>query len=142
MSDIQLEGSLTIDGNDVSALVHSFVIHRTRSSVTVPPTLANRREVTKAGALVESVTINFHSSTAATSLWADVYDAIDTDDAEISLVGTLNPGDRGPDNPEFTFDAVVLGVDTGADVGALRQQSITLPITGAGITKNVSAPGG
>jgi hypothetical protein len=135
---IQLTGDLEIEGQDVSAFVHSMIIRRTRNSVTVPPTLANIREVTKAGALVESLEIRFHSSLAASSLWAELYDAIDTDSAELTFVGKLNPGAVGVDNPEFSGSFVVMGIDTGADVGALREQTQTYAITADGIDKAIS----
>lgn len=135
MSEIQLTGSLTINSVDVSSSVSSFVIRRERSAVTVPACLGNITEYEAAGALKESIEINFFSSHAATSFWADLYDAIDTDTAELSFSGTLDAGAVGTDNPSFTGTLVVLGVDTGGTVGALREQSQTFPITSAGITK-------
>lgn len=137
MSDVQLTGSLTIGGLDVATTVSSIVIKRTRNSVTVPATLGNIRETQKAGALQEAVEINFFSSLAAASLWADLYDAIDTDTAELAFTGRMNAGAVGADNPTFSGTFVVLGVDTGADVGALREQSQTYPVTAAGVTKVV-----
>jgi hypothetical protein len=138
MSDIQLTGSLTINSVDVAAYVSSFVIKRERTSVSVPATLGNLREVEKAGALREAIEIRFFSSLAATSLWAELYDAIDTDTAELTFSGRLEDGDVGSDNPEFSGTMVVLGVDTGADVASLREQSQTYPITADGVTKAIS----
>lgn len=135
MSEIQLTGSLTINSVDVAANVSSFVIKRQRNAVTVPATLGELREYQKAGALTEMIEINFFSDMAATSFWADLYDAIDTDSAELTFSGTLNAGAVGVDNPSFSGSFVVMGVDTGASVGALREQSQTYPITVAGITK-------
>lgn len=138
MSDVQLLGSLTVNSTDVSDHVSSMIIRRTRTAVTVPATLGNIRETEKAGVLKEALEINFFSSVSATSFWADLYDALDTDTAELSFVGTLNEGAVGPDNPEFSGTFVVLGVDTGADVGTLREQSQTYPITSAGVAKSVT----
>lgn len=137
-NEVQLTGSLTIGAVDVADFVSSIVIKRTRSSVTVPPTLGNIREHEKAGALKEAVEINFYSSLAATSLWADLYDAIDTDSAELAFTGNLNSGATSADNPEFSGTFVVLGIDTGADVGSLREQSQTYPVTDAGIAKSIT----
>ena len=139
MSDIQLKGNLTLGATDVAAYVSSMVIRRTRNSVTRPATLGNIRETEAAGALKETLTITFHSSVAAASIWAELYDAIDTDDAELTFTGTLEEGAAGADNPEFSGTVVILGVDTGADVTSLRQQTQTYPITAAGITKNTGA---
>lgn len=138
MSDVQLKGNLSIGGTDFSASISSIVIKRTRASVTVPPTLANIRETEKAGALQEAVEINFFSSMAASSVWADLYDAIDTDTAELTFSGNLDTGGTDADNPAFSGTFVVLGIDTGADVGSLRAQTQTYPVTAAGITKAIS----
>ena len=138
MSEVQLTGSLTIGATDFSDSISSIVIKRTRNSVTVPATLGNIREVDKAGSLKEAVEINFFSDLAAASVWADLYDAIDTDSAELTFSGNLDVGATGADNPEFSGTFVVLGLDTGADVGSLREQSQTYPVTDAGITKSVT----
>lgn len=137
MSDVQLTGELSLGGTDFSDSIHSMIIRRTRTAVTRPPTLGNLRETQAAGALVEMLEINFSSSLAAASVWADLYDAIDTDSAELTFAGLLNPGSVGADNPEFSGTIVILGVDTGADVGALRQQTQTYPITAAGVAKAI-----
>ena len=135
MSEVQLKGSLTIGAFDAAAYVSSIVYKRTRTSVTVPPTLGNIRESEKAGALKEAVELNFFSSVEAASLWATLYDALDTDAAELTFTGRLEDGVVGVDNPEFSGSFVILGVDTGVDVGSLRQQSQTYPVTAAGISK-------
>lgn len=138
MSEIQLTGLLKIDSVDVSAFVSSMVIKRTRSAVTVPASLGNIREVDKAGSLKEVLEVNFFSSMAATSLWAELYDAVDTDAAELSFEGRLDSAAVSANNPKFTGTIVVLGVDTGSAVGSLREQTQTFPITSAGITKSAS----
>lgn len=134
MSEVQLTGNLSLGGTDYSSSISSMTIKRTRNSVTVPPTLGNIREVDKAGALKEALEITFFSSMAAASVWAELYDAIDTDSAELTFTGNLDSGATGADNPEFSGTIVVMGIDTGADVGSLREQTQTYPITIAGIT--------
>lgn len=138
MSEIQLTGSLTINSVDVSDQVSSFVIKRTRNAVTVPATFGLNTESEAAGALKESIEIRFFSSLSAASFWADLYDAIDTTTAELTFSGTLDDGAVGADNPSFTGTMVVLGIDTGADVASLREQSQTYPITRDGVTKAVA----
>jgi len=138
MSDIQLRGALTIGGIVVGDQCSSFVIKTERNSVTVPPNLANIREVQKAGAKKLALEINFWSTMAAADFWAELYDALDTDDAELSFVGKMNAGDIGADNPEYSGNIVVLSVDTGGEVGSLREQSTTFPITRDGLTVNVT----
>lgn len=136
---IVLTGNLTIEGNDVADVVSSFKIIRSFNAVTIPATLANRREVTAAGAMTEQCEITFHSDVAAAGLWAELYDVIDTDDPVIEITGTVSGDTVGPDNPEFSFDCRLMSLDTGGEVGALMQQTITLPITADGISKSTSA---
>ena len=143
MSEIQLKGdcSLAPTGDTLVSYknnISSMVISRTRNAVTKPATLGTGREVTAAGTISETLTINFFSSTAAASLWAVLYDVIDLDEPVIDFEGVLNEGAVGVDNPSFSGSATLLGLDTGADVGTLRSQSITLPITAAGVTKATS----
>jgi hypothetical protein len=141
---IQLKGSLKLAPTgdtlvDYSNNISSLVISRNRNSVTQPATLGTGREETKAGTLSESLTINFFSSTAAASVWAVLYDIMDDDASEVDFEGLLNNAAEGTDNPKFAGTAVLLDLETGADVGTLRQQSITLPITADGITKTTGA---
>jgi hypothetical protein len=145
---IQLKGSASFcpSTNGASAgplvdfknYISSLVINRERSSVTVPATLGTGRETTKAGTLSESVTITFHSDFAAAGFWAEMYDAITTDGAELYFESVLNEGAVSADNPKFKGTIVVLTLETGADVGSLRQQSQTYPVTVAGITKSAT----
>lgn len=121
---------------DYKNYISSLVVNKERSSVTIPATLGTGRETTKAGTLMESVTITFHSDLAAASFWGEMYDAISTDDAELYFEAVLNEGAVSADNPKFKGTIVVLTLETGADVGSLRQQSQTYPVTAAGITKS------
>jgi hypothetical protein len=139
---IQLKGNLKLGPTpgtavEFGASITAFIIKRTRASVAVPATLATGRESESAGALSEAVQIDFFSSTAASSVWAELYDAIDTDSSQLYFEGTLNPGAVSADNPRFSGYITVLTLDTGATVGALRTQSQTYPVTQAGITKAI-----
>jgi len=120
---------------DFSNFVTSLVIHRTRESITVPATFGTGRSSQVAGALAETLEINFFSSTDAASMWATMYDILDTDASELKWEATLNTGAVGPDNPKFSGTIVLLALDTGGTVGNLRAQTQTYPITPAGITK-------
>lgn len=152
---LQLKGNLKLGPEDqstptvtdYSGAITSIVINRERSSVTIPPTLKDARETEKAGPLRESVTINFFSDVDAASIWAELYDAMDTDSAILYFEGNLNEGATGADNPQFSGYFSVLGLETGADVGTLREQSQTYPVyvgdvagpaTTTGVTKATS----
>lgn len=138
MSDIQLTGNLSIGAIDFSDNISTMMLKRTRNSISIPATLGSNRETERAGSLKESLEINFFSSMAAASLWAELYDAIDTDLAELPFSGNLGPGATSADNPLFAGTIIILGIDTGAAVGTLRQQTQTYPITAAGITKTIA----
>jgi hypothetical protein len=139
MSDIQLTGSLTIDSVDVTDYVSKFVIKRERSAVTIPATFGNIIESEGAGVLKEMIEITFFSPMTAGMLWAELYTAINTDSAELTFSGVrFQDAVIGGDNPQFSGTFVVMGLDTGADVGALRQQTQTYPITSAGVTKAIA----
>jgi hypothetical protein len=133
MSDIQLKGALTIGGINVGDQCSSFVIKTERNSVTVPGTLTNIREVQKAGAKKLSLVINFWSTMAAADFWAELWDAIDSNSGELAFTGKMNDAALSADNPEYSGNIVVLALDTGGEVGTLRAQSQTYPITRAGI---------
>lgn len=137
----QLKGNIkfgVVTANlDFSSNVTSLVIHRTRESITVPATFGTGRSTQAAGALAESLEINFFSSTDAASMWAVIYDAIDTDSAELKWEATLNPGAVSADNPKFSGTITILAVDSGGTVGSLRAQTQTYPITDDGIVKAI-----
>lgn len=140
---IQLKGNLKLGPTagtavEFGASVSAFIIKRTRAGVTVPPTLATARGSQAAGALDEAVQIDFFSTTAASSVWAELYDALDTDSSELYFEGTLNPGAVSADNPKWSGKITILSLDTGAAVGALRTQSQTYPVTQAGLTKAIA----
>lgn len=135
MSDVQLTGVLTINSVNVAEYVSRMTIKRTRSSVTVPATLGNIIEHEKAGTLKEVLELEFFSPLTAGQLWAILYTAIGTDGATLPFSGRLNADAQGPNNPTFSGSIVVLALDSGTDVGNLRSQSQTYPITSAGVSK-------
>jgi hypothetical protein len=134
MSDIQLKGALTIGGINVADQCSSFVIKTERNAVTVPASLSNIREVQKAGSKKLALEINFWSTMAAADFWAELWDAVDTDSAELTFAGKLNDAALSADNPEYGGTIVVLALETGGEVGSLREQSQTYPITRDGLT--------
>lgn len=135
----QLKGNIKLGpvtaSVDYSNFITSLTIHRTRESISVPATFGTGRATQVAGALGESLEINFFSGTDAASVWAMIYDIVDTDASELKWEATLNTGIVSADNPKFSGTITILALDTGGAVGSLRQQTQTYPITAAGITK-------
>ena len=119
---------------DVSSSVSLYKLVTSRESVTIPPNGATARRSSAAGTEATDLQITFRSNMTAAGLWAVLFEVIKTDDAEIDFEGTQDAGVVSADNPLFSGTAVLLQLDTGADVGSLRGQTITLPVTDAGIT--------
>ena len=135
---LQLEGPVTIGGQDYSDEITSVIIRRRRNIITSPATWGNSREVGAAGALQEEIQINFLNHYAATKVWAELWDAIDTDSAELAFTVRGSDAAIGADNPSFEGVMIVTGVEVGGAVMQHNQQSWTFPITDAGITKDTA----
>lgn len=133
---IQLKGNLSLGPEDqgtpsvtdYSNYITSMVISRERNSIARPATLGTGRETEVAGPIKESLTINFFSDLSATSVWAELYDAMDTDSGLLYFEGNLEDGATSTSNPQFSGWVSILSLDTGADVGSLREQSQTFPV--------------
>lgn len=132
---IQLEGPITIEAQDYSDYITRTVIRRRRALVSSLPTAGNARRTQKAGAIEEEVEFTFKADILATAVWLELYDAIDTDSAEVDVVARFASGAVGADNPSFTFVAVCTGVEIGGTYGEENTFTVTMPITSAGITK-------
>lgn len=139
MEDIQLGGNLMLGTvpADYSDYISSMVITTSREAITRPPTLGKPVRSNAAGAPEYQLKLTFHSSLAAASLWAELWDTVESANGEIAFSGNLEEGVTGPDNPEFSGTITVMSLDTGADVGKLRQQSQTYSVTADGVTKAV-----
>ncbi len=134
MSFIQLEGNIkagsTAANTSYAAEITSLLINRAVETITAPATFANATTDPNAGPETDSLTINFlgdplTSSSFNNALWA----AMDTDDKIMYFAATLNSSTTiSATNPLFTCQIVVVDLDTGGDVAALRQQSKTYPI--------------
>jgi hypothetical protein len=137
----QLKGNfkLAVAGSavvDVASYVSSMLLSTTRTSITVPAVLSTAQSSTVAGERSQSMTIRFHSDITAAAFWARLYSVIITDDSVADWEANWETGATSPDNPKFSGTKVLnnglvlLSLDLGADVGALRQQTITLPLQG------------
>ena len=124
--------------DDINMYVSMFKITTQRESITIPATGATGRKSTAAGVKTEQVQMTFHSPVKAADFWALCYEVISTDSAEMDFSGTVDEGVVSPDNPSWAGTAVLLSLDTGTDVGSLRQQTITLDVTDAGLAKTIA----
>lgn len=132
--NLQLAPSGTDPLVDVSEWCSLFKLITSRVGVTVPPSGLTARGWTAAGPIEEQLQITFRSGTDAASLTQTLWEVIHSDEAHIDFTGTMNDGAVDAENPEYSGTAVLLNHELGNDVGALRGQTVTLPIVGAGIT--------
>lgn len=137
----QLKGNLKMAAAgvavaDVSAYVSSMVLNTGRASIGVPGTLLTAQSSTVAGETSQSLTVRFHSGIDVAGFWARLYAIITSPDATADWSANWEEGVTTVDNPRFFGSAatgnaaVLLSLDLGADIGALRQQTITLPLQG------------
>lgn len=135
---IQLEGPITIGGTDYSDEIVNCRIIRRRNLTRLPATYGNARTSQKAGSIEETCQFTFLNDVAASKVWLELYDAIDTDTGEVAVVARFDDAAVGADNPSFTFNIIVTGAEVGGQVGEQNTQQHTFPITEDGITKATS----
>lgn len=134
MSFVQLEGNIkfgsTTADTNYNASITSLVINRATDIITIPKTFANALTDSEAGGETQTLTINFLGDPlSASSFWAELWDAMDTDDKSLVFAATLNDSTTvSATNPKFSGTVIVAGLGTGGDPGALRTQSQTFPI--------------
>jgi hypothetical protein len=137
---IQLGGTIKLGTSsgtavDYSSYISKLTIHFSRQTVTVPATFGQPIESESAGAENNTLEIEFFSTTAAASVWHEVYNAFKTSTANLYFEGLYNTTAAGADNERWSGFCVVTSVDSPGAVGDLRQQTVTYPITPAGVTR-------
>ena len=85
---------------------------------------------------MNEITINVIGDVQATSLWAALWAAMDTDSGEQYFECLLKDGAVSATNPKFSGQMVVTEASIGAASGTLSQFSVTMPINGD-ITKAI-----
>lgn len=142
MGIIQLGGNLKLGPTgslvDYSDNISQMVLNIARAAIAVPATLGLPTASQSPGSKTETLQITYHSDLAAASVWAELYDAIMSDAAELDFEGTFEEGAVSVDNPKFSGTIRVMGLATGGVVGSLRQQSQTWPLTEEGHVKATS----
>jgi hypothetical protein len=129
----QLEGTITIGGDDYSDEIHSFVINPTREVVTEEATYGDASKVDRAGAASATVTIRCKNDLAAASLARELWTAYLTDTAELAFVAKYTTGAVSTDNPSFTGNLVVTEIMIGTKSGDTRVMEQTFPVNSLAI---------
>ena len=139
--NLQLKGNLMLGpitaDTDVSAYVTAMTIKRSRTSIGIPATLATGEDSEAAGAGKTVIELAFFSDFSADSIWDVLNAALDTPASELLFEGTLEEGVVSATNPKWTGTLIVMGVDTGGVVGALRSQSVTYPVKQGTLVKSI-----
>jgi len=141
MTMTQLTGNLKMGvapgppATDISQWVTKLIIQRTRDTVDIHAVLSTGIASVAAGAEHDFLIIDFFSDLTASAPFSLFETAIMTPTAELLFTGTLDPGVPSPTNPSWTGTAIILGIDIGGEVGALRGQSQTFPIKGGTLVK-------
>lgn len=137
---VQLGGTIKLGVSsgtavDYSSFISQLTINFSRETVTLPATFGKPRASESAAAEKDTVTIEFFSSTAAASVWHELYNAIKTDASELYFEGIYNTTAVGADNERWSGKMVITSLDSVPSVGSLRQQSQTYPVTADGVTR-------
>jgi hypothetical protein len=114
---------------DYSSVTSSARVTEKKATITRPAVLSTGESTTLAGETTRDLTVTFHSTTAAASMHAVLRAAINTASSLVDFEFIANDDAVSASNPRFTGTAMLPQLDTGNDVGALREQTITLPIT-------------
>lgn len=139
MSDVQLKFNLSLGGTAFEDKISQMTLRTTRDQVGIPATGGTLQRSAAPGAIYQELIIQFHSSHAAASVWRELYDAIITDAGEVTFAGTAEDAVAGADNPEWSGTSRIFGLDSGGTASTLRQQTVTLVVTEAGVTEDVGA---
>lgn len=128
---VQLRGNLKLGAEapltDVKDYVSEMRIIFARDEIEVPGTLGKPKGKL-AGDSEATLRIRLHSGFTVDSIWSILYAAIMTPASELLFEGSFDPGAISASNMQWEGTVVVLGLETGAEVGALRQQTLDLPI--------------
>lgn len=139
---IQLGGTIKLGTSsgtavDYSSSISKMTIHFERDLVDIPATFGQPIKSQSAGAEQNTLEIEFYSTTAAASVWHEIYNAFKTSTANLYFEGVYNTTAVGGDNERWSGFCIVATVDSPGAVGELRQQTVTYPITSAGVTRAI-----
>lgn len=139
MADIQLGGNFMLGPTGALVNQSNFItgmkIRTNRESITKPATLGKPVRSSAAGAPEYQLEISFFSGVEPASMWAQLWDAVESATGELDFTANLEVGVTSAANPKWSGRIVVMQLETGADVGSLRAQTQTYPVTQAGVVK-------
>lgn len=135
MEEVQLKFGLTLGSTAYEGKISSMILRTVRDRIEVPPTGGSLQRSAAPGATYQELIITFRSSHAAASIWAELWDAIVADDGEVAFSGMKNDGAASADNPVYSGTVRVFQLDSFGTAGQMREQTVTLVVTEAGVTR-------
>lgn len=114
---------------DYSSVVSRAGFTIQHNMITIPPVLSTSLETEVAGSIKRTLNVQFHSTTAAASIYGVLLDIIDNDDSLLDWSLKQNDTAISADNPVYSGTASLPMLEGMPDVGSLRQQTIACPIT-------------
>jgi hypothetical protein len=131
-------GASASTNTDYSCWVTELRITRTRNLIEIPATFCDGEASQRAGTQQNELTISYIGDIEESAFWAELWDAFETDSAELYFEANLKSGSTSSDNPKFSGTIIVAGLGTGGVVGELSTDQQTFPLVPNTLTKAVS----
>jgi hypothetical protein len=126
-------GESATTNTDYSCWVTALTVTRRRNLIDIPATMCDGQASQRAGTTQDELTISWIGDNEAASFWAELWDVIGTDSAELYFECTLKSGSVSTDNPEYSGTIIVAEVPVGGTVGELSTGSATFPVIPPGV---------
>ncbi len=129
-----LRGNLKIGADAATAIsaadaVHAFTLSASRETAEVPAVLATGDGSTRAGATTYEITIEYlGDDTTTTTLWNQLWDAVNTNAGTLYFAGTFHDGVVSATNPQYAGNFIVTGAAIGGTVGEIVTDEQTFPL--------------
>ncbi len=128
---IQLEGNITLGGNDHADDVYALRIRGTRERVVKDGTFADSSKTTSAGSAEYEVECEFDADEGdATGVWLEFWTAFTSATGELAFSGNITTGATSATNPQFTGTLLVTSIEAMGKVGDDKRVTLTLPANG------------
>lgn len=132
---IVLKGSIKFGASastntDYSCWVTQLRIVQARELIEVPATFCDAITSQVPGTRSETVELTYMNELSSSSLWVTLWDAYQTETAELYFEAKFREGAVSNTNPRFYGTMLVAGLSTGGVVGELSTDAQTFPVKG------------
>lgn len=127
----QLEGNITLGGNDYAGDTVAFILRGTRETTQTPGTFADSDGTSTPGSRQYEVTVRVRQDeTDSANVFAEIWAAFLTDDAELAFTANPTTGATSATNPEFSGTLIINNVEAMGTVGEDKMVEYTFPANG------------